>query len=84
MKKLDQDDKYYISEKLLEKVERFEKYRYKGGRPENKYIVITNTWLSNYFNVPIRTIKYWIKIKKLDPNNIDLIVRLKDQLNNNK
>lgn len=77
MKELDDDDKYWISQKMIEQIEDFPRRRYKGGRPEDKLLVITYSYLSDYFGVSKLTISRWIDKKKLDPTSIESIYNLK-------
>jgi hypothetical protein len=54
----------------------------KGNRP-TKYLIIDTLFLQIYFKVCRQTIKRWIKSKKIDPTNIDMLVELKQLRNIN-
>lgn len=44
-----------------------------------KYLIIDTLWLMEYFNVCNKTIKRWIKNKKIDPTNIEMLVEYRKQ-----
>lgn len=51
-------------------------FRWEGGRGETIHLKITYTVLAKLFKVKVDTVRHWVSNKKLDPTNLEDIVRL--------
>lgn len=70
MKELDNETKYEIAEKLLEKVENWDSIKYTGGRPEKVFIQVKIKNLCSLFNIDKRTLNRWILSGRLNPRSL--------------
>lgn len=76
MRKLDNEDKFDISQKMIEHLENWEKIRYRGGRPKIAYITVGIKELCNLYNINKKTLTRWIHSGKLNPQSLFSICSL--------